>query len=245
MNKYFITGSSNGLGKALVDILIQDEENLITGISRSNKFEHPRFIHFQLDLNQPYDLINEIDSIFSQTSGLKRVVLINNAGFLGSVKYLEDIDYKEFIRIYNVNIIAPAILSGAFIRKYKNDPYEKIILNISSGASKNPYDGWGGYCSSKAALDMLSKVAALENEKRGRDFKIISLAPGVIDTDMQNQIRNTSVDNFSKRDHFQLLKDENKLLSPKKAAQQIVEFMENIDLNQEIIQDIRNLSQQD
>ncbi len=243
MNKYYITGSSNGLGKALVNTLIQEEANLITGISRSNEFEHPRFTHLSIDLNQPQELLNQLDSIFDEAGGFEKVVLINNAGYLGSIKYLGDIDDQEFIRIYNVNLTAPALLSNAFIRKYKNDPCKKILLNISSGASQNPYDGWSGYCSSKAALDMLSKVAALENEERGRDFTIISLAPGVIDTDMQDQIRHAAEDDFSSRSRFQSLKDENKLLSPEKAAQQIIQFLNNVDLHPEVIQDIRNLNQ--
>ena len=242
MNQCIITGSSRGLGKALVNVLLQNTENRVMGISRSNDLFNPRFTHLQIDLNQPQDLIKQLDSIFNLGDDFEKVVLINNAGYLGPVKYLGDIEEAEIIRMYHINLAAPAILSNAFIRKYRNRHGKNILLNISSGASKNAYDGWSGYCSSKAGLDMLSKVAAMENEKRGGNIRVISLAPGVIDTNMQLQIRNTASEDFSSVDRFHTLKVNNQLLSPEKAARQIVRFLEEVDKHPEVIQDIRDLN---
>jgi benzil reductase ((S)-benzoin forming) len=242
MNQYIITGSSRGLGKALVNVILQNSENRVRGISRSNDLIHPRFTHLQIDLNRPPDLIQQLDSIFNLEDDLEKVVLINNAGYLGPVKYLGDIEEDEFIRIYHVNLAAPAILSNAFIRRNRNRQGKNILLNISSGAAKSPYDGWSGYCSSKAGLDMLSKVAAMENEKREGNIRVISLAPGVIDTSMQLQIRNTAPEDFSSVERFHVLKVNNQLLSPEKAARQIVQFLEEVDKHPEVIQDIRDLN---
>jgi benzil reductase ((S)-benzoin forming) len=241
VNKYYITGSSSGLGRALVDILILNENNRITGISRSNDLEHPCFTHCSIDFFNPQELVRQVDSIFEDLEDFDHVYLINNAGYLGPIKYLGEMKDEEFERIYHVNLVAPAILSNAFIRKYKHFKGGKLLLNISSGASTKPYDGWAGYCSSKAALEMLSKVVAIENEIRGYDFKVISLAPGVIDTDMQQQVRNTSPSDFSNKERFVRLKDENKLLSPEQAAQNIIRFLGNTDLHQEVVQDIRKI----
>jgi benzil reductase ((S)-benzoin forming) len=241
MNKYFITGSSSGLGKALVDILILNDNNHITGISRSNELNHPRFAHAMIDLSDPQSLPRQAGTLFETSSEYGKIYLINNAGYLGPVKYMGEMEGGELQRIFNVNILAPAILSNIFIRKYKGIRAEKYILNISSGASQKPYDGWGGYCSSKAALDMLSQVMAMENEIRGDGFRVVSLAPGIIDTVMQEQLRDTDPENFSRKERFVKLKEENKLLSPADAAKNIIRFLENIDKHREVIQDIRNL----
>jgi len=241
MNKFYITGCSKGLGKALVDVLIRSEHNSITGISRSNELEHPRFKHFSIDLSQPDDLLILTERIFEKPGNFERMVLINNAGYLGSIKYMGKNNDDEFINIFNINLIAPSILTNAFMRKYTNSKCEKIILNISSGASKTPYDGWAGYCSSKAGLDMLSRVASMESERMKNGFKIFALAPGVIDTDMQRQVRNASERDFSRLSHFLSLKDDNKLLSPEKAATQIIRFIHDKSLQNEVIQDIRDL----
>jgi benzil reductase ((S)-benzoin forming) len=241
MNKFYITGSSSGLGKALVDILLLNESNHITGISRTNNLQHPRFTHYPIDLSDLPGLSRQAESIWITNENIKRIYLINNAGFLGPVKYMGEMNDEELTRIYHVNLVAPAILSNAFIRQYRDFEGEKIILNISSGASRKPYDGWSGYCSSKAALDMMSRVIAVENEIRGYGFKILALAPGIIDTAMQHQLRNTSGENFSRKEKFVKLKEEKQLLSADQAAQNIIRFLENTELHKEVVQDIRQI----
>ena len=170
------------------------------------------------------------------------MVLINNAGYLGNVKYLGDLDNEDFVHPFHVNLTAAAILSNAFIRKYGSHPIKKIILNISSGASRKAYDGWSGYCSSKAGLDLFSRVMALENEKRGGNLRVVSLAPGIIDTEMQKQVRNVSSRDFSSVDRFHAMKENNQLLSPVQAARQIIRFLEELDRYPGIMQDIRDLN---
>ena len=65
----------------------------------------------------------------------------------------------------------------------------KRILNISSGAGRNPYEGWGAYCTTKAGLDHFSRVVAMEQANEQYPVEIVSIAPGIIDTDMQATIR--------------------------------------------------------
>lgn len=241
MNRFYITGSSSGLGRALVEILLLSENNYITGISRTNNLQHPRFSHVAIDLSDPVELGRQVDSIWNSAEDYRKIYLINNAGYLGAIRYLGDLDNEEIVNAFHVNLVAPAILINSFVGKYRDFTGEKIILNISSGASRKPYDGWSVYCSSKAALDMLSRVGAAENDIRGYGFRIISLAPGIIDTAMQSQIRETSEADFSRKERFVKLKEENKLLSAEQAAQNIIRFLENRDLHHEVVQDIRNL----
>jgi len=88
---------------------------------------------------------------------------------------------------------------------------KKKIFNISSGAAINPYESWSMYCSSKAGLDMMTKVVSKEQKEIKSGVKIVSIYPGVVDTDMQAEVRNTSPKNF-------------------KSVQRIIDFYENGEL---------------
>ena len=241
MKKYYITGSSSGLGRAMVELLLMKEENRVIGISRSNNLRHPRFVHHKIDLSDSGTLGESFLAIIEPPGKEDKICLINNAGYLGPLSYAGELAENEIIRIHAVNLVAPAILSGIFIRKYREFEGEKVILNISSGASRRPYDGWSGYCSSKAGLDMLTRVLAVENEIRRNGFTIISLAPGIIDTAMQQEIREAPARNFSKKDRFVKLKTDKKLLTTEEAATNIIRFLENRDLHREPVQDIRDI----
>lgn len=239
MNKYFVTGSSKGIGRGLVENLLKDINNSVTGISRTNAIEHERFTHIEMDLGDIESLVIRVDDFYKLDNSYEKIILINNAGYLGEIKYIGDIPDKDFYHAYNINITAPAILMNAFIRNFRDNEAEKKIINISSGAAKVPYDGWSEYCSSKAAIDMLSRVANVERDKRGYDFTIVSLAPGVIETDMQEQIRGTSKKDFSNVDRFHTLKKNNELQSPDEAARKIIRFIEKASPHQEPVVDIR------
>nr|MDQ3395675.1 SDR family NAD(P)-dependent oxidoreductase [Bacteroidota bacterium] len=183
MNYFFISGTSKGIGKALCQKILEDPKNKVVGISRSFGFEHPNFTHIQFNLAESGKIAALAEELFKMEEVPQKVVLINNAGILGEVGPFGSVSDESLIELYNVNVIAPAILMNIFINKFKGSPAEKIVINISSGAGSRAMDGWGGYCSSKAAINMMSEVAALESNIAENGFKIFSLAPGVVDTD--------------------------------------------------------------
>ncbi|MDQ3395039.1 MAG: SDR family NAD(P)-dependent oxidoreductase, partial [Bacteroidota bacterium] len=100
-------------------------------------------------------------------------------------------------------------------------------------------DGWGGYCSSKAAINMMSEVAALESNIAENGFKIFSLAPGVVDTDMQNQIRRSNKEKFSDYERFVQLKENGELSNPLAAAEKIMILIERASDFKDVMQDVR------
>lgn len=242
MRKFFITGSSKGIGRAITELLLQEPDAEVTGISRTNTIENKRFIHKSVDLEDVIQLVAVVDRIFNDHTDFEEVVLINNAGYLGDIKYLGEIDHQEFIKVMNVNIIAPAILMNAFIRAYKDAVSKKVIINIGSGAGRHPYDGWGAYCSSKAAVDMLSEVGDMENSVRQNGFRIVSLAPGPVDTQMQEVVRSTSVEDFSQIHKFIALKESGQLPKIEETAEKIISFISKIDQFEGPILDIRKIS---
>ena len=113
MNRFYITGTSRGIGYALTEALLQDENNLVTGISRTNSLSHERFQHIRLNLKDVEEVVSSTKDLFGEASDAEQVVLINNAGYLGDIQYFGDIDHTEFIKVMNTNVTTPAILMNA------------------------------------------------------------------------------------------------------------------------------------
>ena len=236
---FFITGSSRGIGKALAEaILAADEQNWVVGLSRSNSLEHERFIFLEADLSEAVDHLAV--ELFKQYQPTKRVVLVNNAGTLGQAAPLGKMENSQLERAFQLNVSAPAVLMNEFIRAYGKGPAGSLILNISSGAGKYPVDGWSAYCSSKAALDMLSEVAAMEAKKKGSKLKVYSLAPGVVDTAMQGEIRSSNQEDFSRVEDFRKMKEEGILASPAQVAAKILKLLQQPERFEGVQQDVRN-----
>ena len=154
MNYFFITGSSKGLGKALTELLLTDKNNIVYGYARTISIEHKNYIHTTVDFS---DLKQVSEYQFPLLENVEKLILVNNAGIVGDIKHVGQISSQKIIDCYNINTIAPAIFTNDFLATY-NKKYEKLIINISSGAGRTPIDGWNIYCSSKAALDMFSQV---------------------------------------------------------------------------------------
>lgn len=227
MNYYFITGTSSGIGKAIVEELLLDKNNFIYGFSRTNTLQSERFEHKNLDLSN----LEQVSSYkFPNLKNVKKIVLINNAGTLGEIKHLGDLDAETIITSFNVNLTSVALLSSAFINTYQNIDNERIIINISSGAAKSAYDGWASYCATKAGINMLTEAIDKEQKLEEKPIKVYAIAPGVVDTFMQETIRNTNVENFSNIEKFHTLKNEGTLYKAKDVANKLISMCENTDL---------------
>jgi benzil reductase ((S)-benzoin forming) len=212
----YITGSSSGLGKALAELLL-DHDYFVIGIARTSKIVHANYQHVFLDLAN----INQVVDFQFQVER-KDVLLINNAGIIGDILPIGQTTSTSLQEISNINILAPQILINNFLATFLSKSTKGHIVNISSGAGKNPIDSWAAYCASKAALDLFSQTVALEFQLNGNHtWSIHSIAPGVVDTPMQAHIRNTSPEKFKSLNRFIELKQNGDLVSPEKTAQKI------------------------
>ncbi len=240
MNYFYITGSSSGIGKALTELLLQDKNNFVTGLSRNNPIKDTRYKHHQIDLGQISEVI---DFNFSSHPEADKVVLINNAGTLGHVTQIGQMKDQEIQNAFNVNLTAPAILINKFVKTYQNTRQEKIILNTSSGAARHTVTSWSVYCSSKAGIDMFSSV--LEDEQKERSFshatKIFSVAPGIVDTAMQDEIRSIPEKDFKDVSRFIAFKKENMLTPPEEVARKFLDIINHPANYPEVIMDLREL----
>ena len=237
---FIITGASKGIGKALVDQLSENSENQIIGISRSAvKTEKSNIQHLSLDLGD-FEVIKKSFGQIFPSDNFERIVLINNAGWIGQIDYFGKLEAQSIQAIHNINTIAPALLMNEFVRKYHDSKNtERTVINISSGAAKKGIDGWSGYSSSKAALNMMTESAQEEANKSNSKIKFFALSPGVVDTNMQEDIRSAPENGFSLLGKFKGLKADNALSSPQEAAEKIIYLIENREQFEGVLQDVR------
>ena len=233
-----LTGHTKGLGKAIFDKFKALGGINIVALSRTRlEINLPEVIQLELDLSDLATLEALLPRIFPKDN-FNRYLLINNAGWIGEVKPVGKLHPKGIQGVINVNLLAPMLLTDAFVKTYREDPGEKIICNISSVAASKPLSGWGEYCSSKAGLAMFSRVADEELRKHG--FRVFSLAPGIVDTDMQTEIRHADKQDFPALDRFASYKSEGLLRTPEEVAEKIFYLMQNPNLFSETVQDVRN-----
>lgn len=250
MNYIIITGASKGLGKAIAKQLIS-KDNFIICISRSKNKELINFAnsqkaklnYYKFDLSKINEIQRLMNKIFSNIDidSISSIILINNAGTLSPIKPIDKARPNEIIYNLNLNLIAPIILTEIFINITKKLNIEKRIINISSGAAIKPYYGWSCYCSSKSGLEMFTKCLAIEQNNSENPVKIISFIPGIMDTDMQTQIRSTTKENFIDLERFIGYKNEGKLSTPDYVASKIIEIINRKEINNGELINIKDL----
>ena len=97
-----------------------------------------------------------------------------------------------------------------------------------------------GYCAAKAGMDHFTRCLALEESLKPHGAKVTSLAPGVIDTDMQVQLRGAAPEKFPDQSGFQQLKSSGQLTSPHDAAKRILIYLARSDFGSNAVSDVRD-----
>ncbi len=231
---YFITGTSSGIGNAITNhILATENDVLVEGVSRTQTIHNGNYKHHTFDLSEIDNLIGffgKLDLEKRIKAKIDKVVLINNAGTLGEVGYVGKIPSQDIIKTMNINTIAPFVLMNEFLHTFDKATFgniEKVIINISSGAAKRPIDGWSAYCASKAGLNMFAEVIQEEEKHVNENTKIFNVSVGVVDTNMQKQIRKSSQKEFSNVEQFKDLKKNNQLAKPEFIAEKIYSIIQS------------------
>ncbi|MCX2827890.1 short-chain dehydrogenase [Bacillus pseudomycoides] len=235
MRYVIVTGTSQGLGEAIATQLLEENTRLICISRRQNEKliekakqkDIPLTFH-SIDLQDVHNLETHFETIFSsiEKENVSSIHLINNAGTLAPMKPIEKSESELLIANVQINLIAPMILTSSFMKHTKNWNVDKRIINISSGAGQKPYFGWGAYCTTKAGVNMFTQCVAIEEAEKEYPVKTIAFAPGVVDTNMQQQIRQTEKEDFTNLDRFIALKEEGKLLSPEYVAKAVIHLLD-------------------
>ncbi|WP_244848401.1 SDR family oxidoreductase [Caballeronia sp. SL2Y3] len=238
-----VTGHTRGLGAALADALLSRDAEILA-ISRKRNAalaaRYPGRLHeAELDLAD----LSALGAWLSDgalgrfLARADRVLLVNNAGMLAPVGPLADQDAGAVARAVSVNVAAPLMLAAAFAAA-SAQAADRRVAHISSGAARNAYPGWSIYCATKAALDHHARAVALDDN---RGLRICSVAPGVVDTDMQAEIRGTALERFPLRERFDTLKREGQLATPEQSASKLVDFLLSDAFGSSPTADIREL----
>jgi len=232
-----VTGHSKGLGQALASELLSRGFDVL-GLSRSHSADVTGLRQVTIDLSDSAALLAWIESgsLKAFVGDAEQAVVVNNAGVVSPVKPLGKQANVEIARAVELNISVPLILSNAFIAASDEVP-DRRIMHISSGAGRVGYAGWSVYCATKAALDHHARAV---HEDAITNLRISSLAPGVIDTGMQEDLRACSADDFPDIARFRDLKTSGQLASPGATAATVVDALLSDSFGQKLVSDVRD-----
>ena len=244
MDLAIITGTTSGIGAALRDVLAADKNNFVITLSRAPGTTASPF-NVSLDVSD----LGAIESAFAIVTAhigdqhFDRAVLINNAGVVSPVGAFDQISAADTGHNLIVNVAAPMVLSRLFALATRQIANRRLIVNISSGAAKRAIAGWSAYCAAKAGLEMATRVAALEAAITDPTLSICTLAPGVVDTQMQGLIRGTNEAQFPDVARFRALKADGLLRDAHDVARDIVALIAGAKLTNGGNFDIREMTQ--
>lgn len=238
MQKIIITGHSRGLGKALSDYYLAQGQTVL-GLARTCLPKQSSLSQYALDLADTPALTNFVQqTVLSDfMASADEIILINNAAIVLPNALAGKANDQIIVQAIALNVTAPLVLTNAIIAQRLLHQKLKIV-HISSGAGRQAYEGWCVYGASKAALDHHARCIAAEQHP---NVQIVSLAPGIIDTDMQAEIRAASIADFPLQTRFYNLKAHNQLSNPAISAQAIAQFIASRLFGQSSIADIRHL----
>lgn len=242
--KAILTGHARGLGTAIAAELLA-RNIAVLGLSRKGNAElagrFPDALRqVQIDLADSAGFAQWLtgDTLRHFVADSDTVLLVNNAGTVQPVGPLPMQEPAAVAHAVALNVAAPMMLASA-IASLAGTAAELRILHVSSGAGRGAYAGWSVYCATKAALDLHARSVALDKTP---GIRICSLAPGVIDTDMQAEIRATSLDRFPMRERFEALKRDGLLVKPADCARQLVDYLLHPGFGKDSVADLRALA---
>ena len=238
MNLFIVTGSSSGIGRALCENLLTDTDNRVIGLARRDGLQHEHYTHHHLDLSK-LSLVEGFDFEI-EPSQYKRITLVNNAGYLGDIKPVGKSMSSALTAAVNINLTAPILLSNHFLQTLKDYNGEKVIINISSGAANSSIDGWATYSATKAAIDRFTLTLQHEAQVHSDNLHAFSIAPGVVDTEMQGAIRSSNKDDFSMIERFKSLHQNNELTAPEEVAAKLIYIASHASDMDEVVFSLRN-----
>ena len=218
----WITGGSAGLGAALAATVPYDDAHVVS-ISRTPGPAATE--HLPADLADPSSwsaVEAHLLVRLAEFSG-SRLVFIHNAGTIEPIGFAGEVDFAGYRNNVLLNSATGQVLGHAFLTAVTESGFAGAaqLVMVSSGAARNPYPGWSAYSAGKAALNHWVRAVGAEQRTRGSNVSVLAVAPGVVETAMQAQIRSSSVDDFPSVDRFHELHDEGQLQDPADAARAV------------------------
>ena len=247
-----ITGASRGLGAGIAHLLCSDSTSRmahVLGISRKASSDLAQHAHQQgaqleqwtMDLADAAPVAERLAQwLGAQTPGkVASVTLINNACLIPPMVPLSQANAGDTVQALRVGLEAPMLLTAAFLQATRAWVLPRRVLNISSGLGRRAMASSSAYCAIKAGMDHFTRCVALDEALQTNGAKVCSLAPGVIDTDMQLQLRQSDPTRFPDVAMFQGWHSQSQLTSPLDAARKVLNFLAQPDFGHDPIGDVR------
>lgn len=179
MSRVLVTGGSQGIGRGIVQaflnhgdmVALMDLEPMAPPNAPSERL---MLVHG--DVSQPDDAFAAVERCYERWGRLD--VLVNNAGIYPNTPVIE-MDLAEWRRVLATNLDGTFLMSRAYAKRALAAGEPGCIINISSGAARSGRVGASHYCSSKAAVEMFTRVLAMELAPHG--IRVNAIAPGLID----------------------------------------------------------------
>ena len=237
-----LTGASRGLGLAMTEQLMQRGHRLLAISRRAPEIEHPALSVWSADLADAAPVAARLEAWLREVdpATLAGVNLINNAGVVSELAPLGGVAAADLSNALRVGLEAPTVLAAAFLRATAGWAVPRKLLFISSGLGRRAMAGSASYCAAKAGMDHLARAIALEEAALPNGARVVSLAPGVIDTDMQVQLRGADPAAFPERERFVGLQRGGLLDSPAQAAAKVLAFLGRADFGTNPVADVRD-----
>lgn len=244
-----LTGASRGLGLAMAQALLEPGQHLLTlarhpdgGLPQLARERGATLEQWSADLVDALPASQRLRQWLAgfAASHFENITLINNAGVLAAIAPLRDAQSQGLAQALRVGLEAPMLLTAAFLDATRDWRGARRVLNISSGLGRRPMASQSAYCAAKAGLDLFTRCIALEEASQPNGARVCALAPGVIDTSMQVQLRIADAEAFPDRDRFQRLQADGQLSSPQVAARQVLDWLERPDFGREPLADVRD-----
>jgi NAD(P)-dependent dehydrogenase (short-subunit alcohol dehydrogenase family) len=244
-----LTGASRGMGLAMAEQLCTPDHTLLC-ISRGSspdlatiaQHKGTTLLQWQADLAQPEAVADKLKAWLQaqSASSFQAARLINNAGVIGHLGPIEQASANSLQQALAINLAAPMLLTQVFLHATRSWPAQRKVLQISSGLGRRAMAASAVYCATKAGLDHFSRCVALDEALLANPAQVVSLAPGVIDTDMQTDLRSSKSTGFPDQANFIHLKESGSLTSPADAAARVLGFLARGDFGSPVVADVRD-----
>lgn len=246
---YLLTGASRGMDLAMAEQLLQPGNTLVCisrkvndALAAKAQAASVSCVQWPQDLSDPVTAAARLEDWLGQQAAgtFASATLINNAGMIPRIAPLSGIEGSDLSAALRVGLEAPMLLTSAFLRATEAWAVPKKVLNISSGLGRRAMASQAAYCSAKAGMDHFTRCVALEEAAKPLGAKLCSLAPGIIDTDMQVQLRGADSQAFPDIGNFIGMKDKGQLSSPADAAARLLAFLARADFGSNPVADVRD-----